>query len=142
MKKHRRKSILSCILLEKPRITLLVQLVVIVFKYVVKSLGFPKCERLDKGGAEGPPTSLSCILLEKPRITLLVQLVVIVFKYVVKSLGFPKCERFRGIWYSVKQIILFISYIAKMAFFRFLVFILLVEVLTKVLGRGFDQGFG
>ena len=85
---------------------------------------------------------LSCILLEKPRITLLVQLVVIAFKHVVKSLGFPKCERFRGIWYSVKQIILFISYIAKMAFFRFLVFILLVEVLTKVLGRGFDQGFG
>jgi len=47
---------------------------------------------------------------------LLIQLVVIVFKHSVKSLGFPKCERFRGIWYSVKQIILFISYIAKVAF--------------------------
>jgi len=42
---------------------LLIQLVVIVFKYVVKGLGFPKHERLDKGGRR-PPTSLSCILVE------------------------------------------------------------------------------
>jgi len=33
---------------------LLVQLVVIVFKYVVKGLGFPKHERLDKGGPKAP----------------------------------------------------------------------------------------
>ncbi len=37
--------------LEKPRITLLIQLVVIVFKHSVKGLEFSKYERL---GAEGP----------------------------------------------------------------------------------------
>ena len=44
--------------LEKPRIMLLVQLVVIVFKHSVKSLGFPKCERLDKGGPKAPDKPL------------------------------------------------------------------------------------
>ncbi len=43
--------------LGKPRITLLIQLVVIVFKYSVKGLEFPKCERLDNGGRR-PPASL------------------------------------------------------------------------------------
>ena len=61
---------------------LLIQLVVIVFKYVVKGLGFPKCER--------QPLLYP---LGRPRIMLLFQLVVIVFKHSVKGLGFPKCER-------------------------------------------------
>ena len=61
---------------------LLVQLVVIVFKHVVKGLGFPKCERQPLLYPRG-----------RPRIMLLVQMVVIVFKYVVKGLGFPKYER-------------------------------------------------
>jgi len=71
---------------------LLVQLVVIVFKYVVKGLGFPKHERLDKGGPKAPDKPL-LYPRGRPRIMLLVQLVVIVFKYVVKGLGFPKHER-------------------------------------------------
>ena len=90
--------------LGRPRITLLELLVVIVFKHSVKGLGFPKHER--------QPLLYP---LEKPQITLLELLVVIVFKHSVKSLGFPKYERFRGILYSVKQIILVISYIAKVA---------------------------
>jgi len=49
---------LSCILLNKPRIMLLVQLVVIVFKHVVKSHEFPKYERLDKGGRRPPDKPL------------------------------------------------------------------------------------
>jgi len=71
---------------------LLIQLVVIVFKYVVKGLGFPKHERLDKGGPKAPDKPL-LYPRGRPRIMLLIQLVVIVFKYVVKGLGFPKCER-------------------------------------------------
>jgi hypothetical protein len=39
---------LSCIPQNKPRIMLLIQLVVIVFKCSVKGLGFPKHERLDE----------------------------------------------------------------------------------------------
>jgi hypothetical protein len=62
-KKHLEKSISKKALpkrqpllypLEKTQITLLELLVVIVFKYSVKGLGFPKCERLDKRGAFGP----------------------------------------------------------------------------------------
>jgi hypothetical protein len=106
---------------------LLIQLVVIVFKHSVKSLGFPKCERLDEKAS--PKSILSCILLKKPRIILLELLVVIVFKHSVKSLGFPKCERFRGILYFVKQIILFISYMAKVAF-------------LSIFGKGLRQGLG
>ena len=67
-------------------------MVVIVFKHSVKSLGFPKCERLDKGGPKAPDKPL-LYPRGRPRIMLLVQLVVIVFKYVVKGLGFPKHER-------------------------------------------------
>jgi len=52
--------------LEKPRIMLLVQLVVIVFKHSVKSLGFPKCERLDKGGPKAPDKPLLYPLEKTP----------------------------------------------------------------------------
>jgi len=80
-------------------------IIVVIIQILYQStLGFPKYER--------QPLLYP---LGRPRITLLVQLVVIVFKYVVKGLGFPKYERFRGILYSVKQIILVISYIAKVA---------------------------
>ena len=58
---------------------------VIVFKHSVKSLGFPKYERLDKGGPKAPDKPL-LYPLEKPRIMLLVQLVVIVFKHSVNIL--------------------------------------------------------
>ena len=71
--------------LGRPRITLLVQMVVIVFKHSVKRLGFPKCERLDKGGPSAPDKPL-LYPLGRPRITLLIQLVVIVFKHSVNIL--------------------------------------------------------
>jgi hypothetical protein len=66
-KKHLEKSISKKALpkrqpllypLEKPQITLLELLVVIVFKYSVKGLGFPKCKRLDKGGPKAPDKPL------------------------------------------------------------------------------------
>ena len=80
-------------------------IIVVIIQILYQStLEFPKCER--------QPLLYP---LEKPRIMLLFQLVVIVFKHSVKSLEFPKYERFRGILYSVKQIILVISYIAKVA---------------------------
>ena len=55
-------NILSCIPQNKPRIMLLIQLVVIVFKHSVKGLDFPKCERLKEKHLE--KDNLSCILLK------------------------------------------------------------------------------
>jgi hypothetical protein len=67
-------------------------LVVTVFKHYAKGLGFPKHERLDKGGPKAPDKPI-LYPLEKTQITLLELLVVIVFKYSVNGLGFPKHER-------------------------------------------------
>jgi hypothetical protein len=69
-------------------------LVVTVFKHYAKGLGFPKHERLDKGGPKAPDKPI-LYPLEKTQITLLELLVVIVFKYSVNGLGFPKHERLK-----------------------------------------------
>jgi hypothetical protein len=87
---------------------------VIVQRFLNILLVFLNVRGWTKGGLR-PPGKPLLYPLEKTQITLLVQLVVIVFKHYVKGLGFPKYERFRGILYFVKQIILFISYIAKVA---------------------------
>ena len=79
---------LSCILLKTPSNNLLIQLVVTVFKHSVKSLGFPKYERLDKGGPKAPDKPL----LYPPEQT---------SNNVVDSIGCHRVQTFcKGSWFS------------------------------------------
>ena len=106
--------ILSYIPQNKPRITLLFQLVVIVFKHSVKVLVFLNVRGWTKGGRR-PPDKPLLYPPEQTSNNFVVSIGCHRVQTFCEGLGFPKCERFRGIWYFVKQIILFISYIAKVA---------------------------